>query len=198
MKAKLIKTENGYGLEDVGIIAFYSSKRPEHKHYKLSKQNCDEIFGVVDVDKLGQKHYEVHIKRGHTQEDSLQRKIDFIIGFNEAMELNKDKLFTVEDFNNFIDFVINEKSKEHAFGITNKELINCHLSTYAIFQMKDLRKIYIDTFIQSLQQPIEVEVEMEPCFYDDSLGGFSTSYTEDKPKEQPKLDSEEYLILKKI
>jgi hypothetical protein len=39
---------------------------------------------------------------------------------------------------------------------------------------------------------------MEPCFYDDSLGGFSTSYTEDKPKEQPKLDSDGCLILKKV
>jgi hypothetical protein len=39
---------------------------------------------------------------------------------------------------------------------------------------------------------------MEPCFYDQSLGGFSTSYTEDKPKEQPKLDKDGCLILKKI
>ena len=31
-----------------------------------------------------------------------------------------------------------------------------------------------------------------------SLGGFSTSYTEDKPKEQPKLDSDGCLILKRI
>ncbi len=51
MKAKLIKTENGYGLEGVEIIAFYSSKRLVHNHYKLSKQNCDEIFwGLYDTE----------------------------------------------------------------------------------------------------------------------------------------------------
>jgi hypothetical protein len=198
MKSKLIKKSDGwYNLYDgeIGI----GSTHAELQGHKLSKQNCDEIFGVVDIN----SEVEAIVKTICPDD----RGKDVIYGtgmavgiqcFNKAMELNKDKLFTVEDFNNFIDFVINEKSKEHAFGITNKELINCHLSTYAIFQMKDLRKIYIDTFIQSLQQPIEVEVEMEPCFYDDSLGGFSTSYTEDKPKEQPKLDSEGCLILKKI
>jgi sulfur relay (sulfurtransferase) complex TusBCD TusD component (DsrE family) len=58
---------------------------------------------------------------------------------------------------------------------------------------------HTDKYIQSLQQPteIDVEIKMEPCFYDQSLGGFSTSYTEDKPKEQPKLDENGCLILKK-
>jgi hypothetical protein len=198
MKAKLIKKAEGwYNLYDgeVGIGSTHS----ELQGHKLSKQNCDEIFGVVDVEKLINEADTTHLNQYTSDSHELMFDEGFKMGFNKAMRLNKDKLFTVEDFNNFIDFVINEKSKEHAFGITNKELINCHLSTYGIFQMKDLRKIYIDTFIQSLQQPIEVEVEikMEPCFYDDSLGGFSTSYTEDKPKEQPKLDSDGCLILKK-
>jgi hypothetical protein len=84
------------------------------------------------------------------------------------VELNKDKLFTIEDMKR----AYLESNKYEWFG--------------------DL--------IKSIQQPteIEVEIKMEPCFYDDSLGGFSTSYTEDKPKEQPKLDSDGCLILKKI
>ena len=43
----------------------------------------------------------------------------------------------------------------------------------------------------------DVEIEMEPCYYDQSLGAFSTSYTEDKPVEQPKLDKDGCLILTK-
>jgi hypothetical protein len=55
-------------------------------------------------------------------------------------------------------------------------------------------------FIQSIQQPTEIEVEivMSPCYYDDSLGGFSTSYTEGKPIEEPKLDKDGCLILKRV
>jgi hypothetical protein len=87
MKAKLVKTENGYGLEDVEIIAFYSSKRPEHKHYKLSKQNCDEIFGVIDVDDMMK----------NILSNCSKTKQGYILGFKMAMALNKDKLFTLED-----------------------------------------------------------------------------------------------------
>jgi hypothetical protein len=75
------------------------------------------------------------------------------------MELNKEKLFTEKDLSDFIDFVINEKNKQHGVGtgLSNRELIQCHLSTYRIFQMKDLRKIYMDMFIQSLQQEKNTE-----------------------------------------
>ncbi len=87
----------------------------------------------------------------------------------QAIELNKDKVFTLEDMGNLWDFCTYNKG------------------TFA-------------EFIQSLRESteIEVEIKMEPCFYDQSLGGFSTSYTEDKPKEQPKLDEDGCLILKKI
>ena len=57
---------------------------------KLSKQNCDEIFGVVDVEKLF---------------NEVDETIDFHefcftsfkLGFNKAIELNKDKNYTIED-----------------------------------------------------------------------------------------------------
>jgi hypothetical protein len=174
MKAKLIKTENGYGLEDAGIIAFYSSKRPEHKHYKLSKQNCDEIFGVVDVEKYVDEY---------AAEWEYTERIGFRDGFNKAMELNKDKRFTLDDMH-----------KMFYLG----SLLQTDLKSGKL-EYKPKGEVFND-YIQPLQQPkeIEVEIKMEPCFYDDSLGGFSTSYTEDKPKEQPKLDSDGCLILKKV
>ena len=97
-------------------------------------------FDVVDVDKLGQKHYEVHIKRGHTQEDSLQRKIDFIIGFSKAMELQKDKLFTVEDMRQAYDD-----------GMNNIDADGCVID--------DPDEDFIDT-LKCIQQPTEIEVRI--------------------------------------
>jgi hypothetical protein len=92
MKAKLIKKSDGwYNLYDGGIGI--GSTNTELQGYKVSKRNCDEIFGVVDVEKLADelkagisyKEYDHLIKRG------------IIVGFNKAMELNKDKVFTLED-----------------------------------------------------------------------------------------------------
>ena len=51
MKAKLINTNVNYLLEDDKGVIIASTSTKEGNN-KLSKQNCDEIFGVVDVDKL--------------------------------------------------------------------------------------------------------------------------------------------------
>jgi hypothetical protein len=175
MKSKLIKKSDGwYNLYDgeIGI----GSTHAELQGHKLSKQNCDEIFGVVDVEKYVDEY---------AAEWKYTERIGFRDGFNKAMELNKDKVFTLEDMRNSLLKLVSE--------------ISC---TDGVLDGKSPYEasLWINNYIQSLQQPIEVEVEikMEPCFYDDSLGGFSTSYTEDKPKEQPKLDSDGCLILKKI
>ena len=61
---------------------------------RLSLKNCQAIERGYDLDELAEKHYDVHIKRGHTKEDSLQRKIDFILGFQKALEILGDKKFT--------------------------------------------------------------------------------------------------------
>jgi len=91
--------------------------------YKLSKQNCDELFGVVDVEKLAEK-----------LSPNSSWKHGFIKGFNKALELNKDKVFTLEDmkkayfkgdYDALYDGAYSEKENE---------------------------------FIQSLQQPTEIEV----------------------------------------
>ena len=132
---------------------------------KLSVKNCIDIKNGYDLDKLAYDFAKYHSIYPTAQDDT---EYGFKNGFNKAVELNKDKLFTIEDMKR----AYLESNKYEWFG--------------------DL--------IKSIQQPteIEVEIKMEPCFYDDSLGGFSTSYTEDKPKEQPKLDSDGCLILKKI
>jgi len=135
---ELVKRQDRYDLYGTdGSKIASSAKNP---FGKLSKENCDEIFDVVDVDKLGQKHYEVHIKRGHTQEDSLQRKIDFIIGFSKAMELQKDKLFTVEDMRQAYDD-----------GMNNIDADGCVID--------DPDEDFIDT-LKCIQQPTEIEVRI--------------------------------------
>jgi hydroxymethylpyrimidine pyrophosphatase-like HAD family hydrolase len=136
---------------------------------KLSVKNCIDIKNGYDLMKLAEenshKYYDVKTTDWHCNYNG------FFSGFQKAMELNKDKVFTEEDMRKAYFDGYNDKEENRYFNPS-----------------------------KSLQQPIEIDVEikMEPCFYDQSLGGFSTSYTEDKPKEQPKLDKDGCLILKKI
>jgi hypothetical protein len=90
---------------------------------KLSKQNCDELFGVVDV-----YNYYPRDPTGVTTGVVVATRK----GFTKAMELNKDKVFTLEDIKRAI-----------SFG-----------------QGMDLWKEeeQISKFIQSLHQPTEIDV----------------------------------------
>jgi hypothetical protein len=69
---------------------------------KLSKQNCDEIFGVFDVEKLADDTFPI-VKDGPYWMPSgsdfkkAYKQEGFVAGFSKAMELNKDKVFTLED-----------------------------------------------------------------------------------------------------
>jgi hypothetical protein len=131
MKAKLHKMESGYILSLNGDIddpyAIVNKKLAEdYGWYKLSKQNCDEIFGIIDVEKLADELY-----NGHAMAVDWQlEKSGFKTGFNKAMELNKDKLFTEDDVN--LAFVL---------GKNNDEL-------------------RINKLINSRLQPTEIEVEI--------------------------------------
>jgi hypothetical protein len=188
MKAKLIKTApesyhmGHYFLNDVDEFAIGStdyewcrrvySIKPQ---YKLSKQNCDEIFGVVDIDKLATEYYKEY--------DNLPviRYNSYTAGFNKAMELNKDKVFTLRDV------------KQAIFNFAN-------------YDRKTISELdRMDMAIASIQQPTEIDVEImmeyvgkcdgnndNGCFQDSSghnCGCFN---------KQPKIDSENCLILRKI
>ena len=167
MKAKLIKTGSDYLLRDMGgnVLAITNGTTEGRK---LSKQNCDEIFGVVDVEKLAIEY-------------DLYEKINFVgqtraykAGFQKAMELNKDKLFTLED------------------------MMNCWNKALKFQDHKET----LGEYIQSIQQPteIEVEIEMKKVFDETKVigavkgvkgsGDKITTY-----KTVPKLDSQGCLIL---
>jgi hypothetical protein len=169
MKAKLIKTGSDYLLRDMGgnVLAITNGTTEGRK---LSKQNCDEIFGVVDVEKLAIEY-------------DLYEKINFVgqtrsykAGFNKAMELNKDKVFTLED------------------------MMNCWNKALKFQDHKET----LGEYIQSIQQPTEIEVEIEmqcPHPMDTYRCGLQYGCDGDgcnHPNQIPYLDSEGCLILKKI
>jgi hypothetical protein len=186
MKAKLILKHRGdydYFLvsRTDNSEALVASLNPDEEIFeqKLSTKNCDEIFGVVDVEKLADE-FCTHkpLNRQEIREVRLV-KIGFEEGFKKAMELNKGKVFTLDNMRKVIEMSRDIK--------------------YVTFS--------IDELIQSLQQPTEIEVEIEMenygycegcrkagiwhCAHADTCGYAET-------RERPKLDSQGCLILKKI
>ena len=178
MKAKLIKSENSYILKDgLNHVLGIDDKKLKDRlecPYLLSKQNCDEIFGVVDVEKLAKEEV------CDCEANECEIREEFTKGFNKAMELNG---FTLDDMRTAFE-------KGASFGTT--KLGNTH---------------YFDEFIQSLQQPTEIDVMivmesygycegcrkagMWHCAHADTCGNAET-------RERPKLDSQGNLILKKL
>jgi hypothetical protein len=167
MKAKLIRRDNGefYLIDENNKIT---------SHHHLSKQNCDEIFGVVDVEKYVDEY---------VAEWEYTERIGFRDGFNKAIDLNKDKHFTLGDM---------------------KRAFNCGRDSESIDRFEDWR--IFTHFIDSLEPTeIEVEIEMENygycegcrkagiwhCAHADTCGNAET-------RKRPKLDLSECLILKKI
>jgi hypothetical protein len=62
----------------------------DYELQKLSIENCNLIFGIFDVEKLADYHFCMVGNEGVSSTQS------FKIGFNKALELNKDKVFTLE------------------------------------------------------------------------------------------------------
>jgi len=110
----------------------------ESPHKRLYKENCDEIFGVFNVNKLVQDYME-QFKNPMLKNYRIGEA--FNDGFNKAMELNKDKLFTVEDVRKAMSIGLSI-GYGRQFEIENKS-------------------VEIDSYIKSLQQPTEIEVEIE-------------------------------------
>ncbi len=146
---------------------------------KLSHENCDEIFGVVNVEKLATE-----------VEESLDFRefcsTSFKLGFNKAMELNKGKRFTSRDMLRAYMEGTNDGAEFESMMDYDSE-DNAEASEFA----KEAER----EFIKSLQQPkeIEVEIEMDYCYYPANL----PKEGEQRPPMRPKLDADGCLILKK-
>jgi hypothetical protein len=178
MKGKLIKTDVNYLLEDDKGLVIASTSTKEGIN-GLTKKNCDEIFGVVDLMKLAEenshKYYDVKTTDWHCNYNG------FFSGFQKAMELNKDKVFTLEDMKRAIDKAKQGSVKETHNGYGRP--------TEPRFVLDDLS---YDEIIQSLKQPTEIEVEIETEKTPVKMPGIMV-FTK-----APKLDSNKCLILKKI
>jgi len=161
MKAKLIKNHYGYTyfLADENGDGIATSDNGN-----LSKENCDEIFGVVDVEKLAYDYsWTVQSVPEYGTTMAAYKE-----GFNKAMELNKDKVFTLEDMNNAMDWIMTQYFEFHEQPTTGRR----------------------EQYLESLQQPTEIEVEIICLHTGDPKYTTNTGI--------PKLDSEGQLILKKI
>jgi len=174
---KLIKHKEGYSLciEETGSNSreFIATTDGMYVKHRLSKENCDEIFGVVDVRKLAREYVDSQPDDfEYTSDEYWNSQVDFKNGFNKAMELNKDKLFTVEDMVGYFDW----HKKQ---GYVSHEPYDIH------------------EYIQSLQQPkeIEVEIEMKSNLHIGEI--VDESYPKDFPTSIPKLDENGCLILSK-
>ena len=184
MIGKLLKGEDGYYLFTKGssVTPFacdLESWIEIHKGKRLSKENCDEIFGVVDVEKLADEYYTHEPKNVKELRDVNLIKLGFRNGFNKAMELNKDKLFGVKEVVELCKILLSNPIEK--CGKTYEELT--------------------DNYIQSLQQPTEIEVEIVMgtlCRQIDCVD--DARLVESKivwGKEDPMLDKDGCLILKK-
>jgi len=187
MKGKLIKCTHFYTLQiDNDIIAVSLDKETEshtvNYKYSLSKQNCDEIFEVLNTKKLANERsktcedYDVPVfKAGYY--DGFQE------GFEEAVELNKDKLFTLEDMRK----AYNQGGND---GANYESACGDHDSYEQMDEARKESESNYDEFIQSLQQPTEIEVEVE-------MDRIPADLAPDGWDVFPKLDAKGCLILKK-
>lgn len=162
MKAKLNKVDNGYVLLVDNIM--YATDND-----KLSKQNCDEIFGVVDLMKLAEenshKYYDVKTTDWHCNYNG------FFSGFQKAMDLNKDKVFTLDDLRTAMTYGVVQEG-------TGFE---------GIHSVDDL----FNLILRKVSQSTEIEVEIEYMFSVEENGeSTNTGIT--------KLDENGCLILKRI
>jgi hypothetical protein len=195
MRGKLIKTKNQYilSVNDEDLHKFESAIDTDEYGWviadeygvdilKLSKQNCDEIFGVVDVEKLAEEEYKSHASNedlyGDSEELQLAYKAGVVDGFNKAMELNKDKVFSVEDMKKACSLIF--------------------------LALGDGGNITTDEIIQSIQQPTEIEVEIE-CHtikqtkvYGAIKGVKGSGHKITTTGYAPKLDDNNNLILRRI
>jgi len=165
---ELVKRQDRYDLYGTdGSKIASSAKNP---FGKLSKENCDEIFGVIDVEKL-------FLETPHTvdnEEDYWKIRAGYITGFNKAVELSKDKLVTIKELKIImLELFYLEKNEDEAEDM-----------------FRERQLAFIENNIQSLQQPTKIEVEVEQTLVQSSIDGEAIW--------KYKLDENGCLVLKRI
>lgn len=178
MKAKLIKTDDGYHLK--GLIKdvpkginVYNKINDKECHFgfgthsgKLSIKNCEDIENGYDLDEL------VIDEIPDSSSTTLQvQRMRFIHGFRKAVEILGDKKFSEEDMRTAFSYGMDVYAEPNDWDKLNPyQKLNKH--------------------IQSLQQTEwQVEVVMDRIPADLAPGGWDVF---------PKLDADGCLILKRV
>lgn len=133
--------------------------------------NLEEEFDIVDVEKLAKEANGYLPYARDTKGVAFNE--GFIEGFNKCLELNKDKLLTLDDISNF------RKILED--GVFSN--MSCSSAI-----------VEFDKFIKSLQKTerdIKIETEYIKDFYRDGFGGAGTIDIK-----QPKITNNKIKILK--
>ena len=174
---KLIKHKEGYSLciEENAFNSreFIATTDGMYVKHMLSKQNCDEIFGVVDVEKLVYEEYlkfdqETRIINRRQLQESLANM------FNKAMELNEKTFKKLDEKLDSMVQAAQQLFKKEAIEVVEMFVENLKVN------------------IQKIQQPteIEVEIEMETC-------QVMVQHGDMEFQDFPKLDKNGCLILTK-
>jgi hypothetical protein len=180
MKAKLIKINDYYYLQELSKTGIGGSQcertlgttNSQGELGKLSKQNCDEIFGVVDVEKLVyQSTEEVLPHHGDYRFKNVYEEY-FKEGFNKAIELNKDKVFTLSNLRKAFNSLENHPNR------TFTELV-------ALLQQTEIE---VEIIMKNSRTGNIVKHDSDLEWDEDGLCDRAI----------PKLDSQGCLILKKI
>ena len=144
MKAKLIKTEVNYILEDdKGVVIASTSLKKDG--LALSLKNCQSIERGYDLDDLAKIEYP--ICEVWNDEEALIRELAFKKGFQKALEILGDKKFSEEDMRRALSAGLSI-GYGRQFEIENKQ-------------------VEIDSYMKSLQQTEwDVEIEKENVMHD--------------------------------
>jgi len=176
MKAKLIKVLDQYHLYDGDKAIATTIVGNPMLLPNLSKQNCDEIFGVVDVEKLAEE-----ITKEYATLTPKAFKRGVALGINKAMELNKDKVFTLGDMKKAFELGYDASADTYMTERKEKE------------------------FEILIQQPTEIEVKIVMEYVGKCNGNNDNGCFQDSSghncgcfNKQPKIDSENCLTLRKI
>ena len=183
MKAKLIKTEVNYILEDdKGVVIASTSLNKDG--LSLSIKNCQAIENGYDLDELANKEY----LDGYDTTNLC--RLAFKDGFQKALEILGDKKFSEGDVMLGWDAGVMSQVICHTtnFGLKREDELKKHRESYQI----DLKP----ASLQQTEWDVEIEIEVVPDFYSrsDKDGSIFTS----NKKEIPKLGVDGCLILKII
>jgi hypothetical protein len=180
MKAKLIKKEDDfYSLKVDGFVMATSSGMLVD--YKLSKENCDKLFEVVDVDYLVDKFVD-NLNVSEKVEKDVQ--FGYQEGLIKAMELMGYKKYTDDD-------IVGAFMAGHLRGMSTD-------------MGEDNPHPICSEYLNSIQQPREIEVEIltgtlwRQIDVIDPITHTCKSHISKSSKEEPMLDKNGCLILKKL